>query len=308
MNFRSLVLLPIAAVCVACGGGSSSKGHLIYEGQNNMRPGGFDIWDVVIDGGVATGAPVNLTQSAGDDMDADWNQSRGKIAFASNRAGNYDLYTMNADGSNVFQVTNSSHMERLPTWEPNGDHIAYTTDEDGDFEIFKVRPNGNDAGRLTNNNCLDSDPAWSPDGTRIAYVTNCDDPTNLELHVMGSNGLNDLRLTNRPSTDEFHPTWSPDSTKIAFESVQAGGGAHMDTEIMIVNADGTNLQSLTIDPSTRDLIHPAWWPGGALLAVSRVDASGDYNLYTISTNGGVATRMLDQPLTQWSPVWGNPAP
>ncbi len=307
MNIRGLILLCAATSCIACGG-PNAKGHVIYEGQNNTQPAGFEIWDVVLDHGTASSTPVNLTQSPGDDMDADWNQHERKIAFASNRTGDFDLYVMNADGSNVSQITSGPHMDRLPSWEPGGNQIAYATDQDGDMEIFKIRPNGNDPRQLTRNTCFDSDPAWSPDGTKIAYVTNCDGAQDLEVHVMGIDGASDVRLTNRPSTDEFHPTWSADSTKIAFESVQTGGGAHIDTEIMIMNADGTDLHALAISASTDDLIHPAWWPGGNLLAVARVDSTGDYNLFLISTSGGTASLVLDQPLTQWSPVWGDPTP
>lgn len=309
MNIRSLILISVATACVACGGhGNSAQGHLIYEGQNNASPPGFDVWDVVLENGMASGTPVNLTQSPGDDMEADWNQQERKIAFASNRAGNFNLYVMDADGGNVVQVTSGPQMERLPSWQPGGNEIAYATDQDGDFEIFVVRPNGNNPRQLTNNGCLDSDPAWSPNGNLIAYVTNCDGAQDLEIHVMDIDGLGDVRLTTRPTMDDFHPTWSRDSTKIAFESVATGGSAHVNTEIVIMNADGSGLNALAISGSTRDLAHPAWWPGGDLLAVARVDATGDYNLFMVSTAGGAASLVLDQPLTQWSPAWGDPSP
>jgi Tol biopolymer transport system component len=310
MNIRNRVLVCIAAACAACGGngGGGAARHLIYEGQNSGSPPGFEIWDVVLENGAATGTPVNLTQSAGDDMEADWNQQERKIAFASDRAGDFNLYVMNADGSNVVQVTSNTHMQRLPSWDPTGNEIAFATDEDGDFEIFVVRPNGHNPRQLTHNDCVDSDPAWSPDGTKIAYVTNCDPASNLEIHVMGIDGTGDVRLTNLPTEDDFHTSWSADSVKIAFESVPIGGSAHVNPEISIMNADGSGLNTLVIDASTRDLVHPAWEPSGDRLAVARIDATGDYNLFMISTAGGTASLAMDQPLTQWSPVWGAPAP
>src|SRR5438876_6973438 len=50
---------------------------------------------------------------------------RGKIAFHSNRDGDFDIYVMNADGSGVTQVTHNTINAFDPTWSPNGQQIAF---------------------------------------------------------------------------------------------------------------------------------------------------------------------------------------
>ncbi len=50
---------------------------------------------------------------------------KGRIAFHSNRDGDFDIYVMNADGSGVTQVTHNTINEFDPIWSPNGQQIAF---------------------------------------------------------------------------------------------------------------------------------------------------------------------------------------
>jgi Tol biopolymer transport system component len=212
---------------------------------------------------------------------------------------------MSFDGQNVLSRTNDPDEDRFPSWEPNGDRIAFASNRDGDYEIFRMEDNGGNVTALTQNSCLDTEPAWSPDGSKIAFTSDCSS-TNLEIFVVDTNGGNRTQLTTRPTRDDFHPTWSPDSQRIAFESVPTGGSAHVNTQIIIMNADGSNPQQITTAVQVTDLIHPAWSPNGRFLAVARVDSSGDYNVYTINLADGAVRMVVDEPATQWSPAWGDP--
>jgi len=303
MNLRYASLVAACSLCAGC-----PSGHVLYAGQATSGPAGFEIWDIKVKDGAPAGSPVNLTQSAGDDVDADWNQPKGKIAFASDRSGTFEIYSMDPDGSNVSPLTNNTAMDRFPSWEPNGDRMVYASDQSGNFEIMRMYASGSNPGQLTNNSCLDTEPAWSPDGARIVFVSNCAGGSDLEIFVMDANGGGITQLTTRPTKDDFHPTWSPDGTRIAFESVPTGGSAHVNTEILIMDANGSNLQPIsTAVPPTGDLIHPAWSSDGNFIAVGMTDSSGDYNIYTVNlTNGGLRI-VVDQPATQWSPAWGDPS-
>ena len=61
---------------------------------------------------------TNLTQNATNDLIADWSQDGGKLAFFSLRDGNYDVYVMNADGSNQTQLTTDPALDFSPAWSP----------------------------------------------------------------------------------------------------------------------------------------------------------------------------------------------
>ena len=127
--------------------------------------------------------------------------SNGKIAFVSQRDGNDEIYTMNADGSNVQRLTfdpiGSPKSDLSPVWSPDGTRIAFVSNRDGNYEIYVMNADGSNQQRLTSSNDGDLNPTWSPDGTRIAFATNRDTGNNIEyeIYVMNTDGSNQQRLT-----------------------------------------------------------------------------------------------------------------
>ena len=182
-----------------------------------------------------------------------------KIAFTTDRDGNYEIYMMNTDGSNPVRLTNNSADDEAPAWSPDGRKIAFTTDRDGNYEIYVMNADGSNPVNLTNNSADDEDPAWSPDGSKIAFVTNRD--RNYEIHVMNADGSNPVRLTNN-SANDWAPSWSPDGSKIAFITDRDEG--MWIYEIYVMNADGSNQTNLT--NNSADDWWPAWSPDGRKIA------------------------------------------
>lgn len=84
-----------------------------------------------------------------------------RIAFTRLKLGDdADIYIMDADGSNVRQLTNSDATEEHPIWSPDGQWLAFHSDVDGDFEIYIMRPNGEDVRQLTFEDTADMAPTW----------------------------------------------------------------------------------------------------------------------------------------------------
>ena len=94
----------------------------------------------------------------------------GKIAFQTNRDGNFEVYAMEPDGSELTNLTNNAASDSLPAWSADGQRIAFTSTRDGDAEIYVMDADGSGPTRLTNNAAPDFDPAWSPDGQQIAFL------------------------------------------------------------------------------------------------------------------------------------------
>ena len=86
----------------------------------------------------------------------------GRIAFVSDRDGNVEIYVMDADGSNLTNLTNNPAYDWLPVWSPDGSRIAFVSDRDGNWEIYVVDADGSNLTNLTNNPADDLLPAWSP--------------------------------------------------------------------------------------------------------------------------------------------------
>jgi dipeptidyl aminopeptidase/acylaminoacyl peptidase len=92
----------------------------------------------------------------------EWSPDGTKIAFSAWRDGISDIYTMNADGSNLTNITNSPTEESEPTWSPDGTKIAFTSSRDGNPEIYTMDADGSNQIRLTNNTANDRSPTWQP--------------------------------------------------------------------------------------------------------------------------------------------------
>src|SRR5437867_1556082 len=185
----------------------------------------------------------------------------GKIAFASGRDGNFEIYVMNADGTDQTRLTNDPAEEFPPydwnpSWSPDGTKIAFESNRDGTIEIYVMNAHGTDQTRLTHSSSTASslEPSWSPDGTKIAFESDRDKHNlTTDLYVMNADGTDVTRLTNSPATSDYAPSWSPDGTKIAFVSDRDGN-----TEIYVMNADGTDVTRLTNSPSFD--VQPDWGP------------------------------------------------
>ena len=85
-----------------------------------------------------------------------------KIAFLSDRDGNWEIYVMNDDGSGQRRLTNNTDTDVSPSWSPDGKKIAFASDRDGNREIYVMNADGSGQTRLTNNTDTDVSPSWSP--------------------------------------------------------------------------------------------------------------------------------------------------
>jgi TolB protein len=127
--------------------------------------------------------------------------AQDKIVFESLRDGNAEIYVMDADGSNLINLTNHPGPDRSPVWSPDGSKIAFHSLGVGDWEVFVMDADGSNLVNLSNNRGTDAAPDWSPDGTRIAFESDRDG--NFEMYVMDADGTNQTRLTDDPATDYF---------------------------------------------------------------------------------------------------------
>ncbi len=90
-----------------------------------------------------------------------------RIAFASDRAGQFDIYTMNPDGTNVTRLTTDPGADRFPAWSATGNRIAWTQGSD----IAVMNADGSGKVNLTADIAdVAQRPAWSRDGKFIVFT------------------------------------------------------------------------------------------------------------------------------------------
>ncbi len=211
-----------------------------------------------------------------------------KIAFASDRNGNYEIYIIEPDGSNVQRITTLAGDDIQPSWSPDGKSLVFCSNRDGDWEIYTMRSDGSGTRRLTNNAVSDRGPVWSPDGRSIAFHSYRDG--NWEIYVMKRDGSNQRNITNSSAT-ETYPSWSPDSRYITYHyyNWQAGDD---NWEIYKIQANGTSRTALTTT-SPGDL-YPSWSPDGQSIAFWS-DRDGDWNIYLMTSSGGNQKKISASP-------------
>jgi TolB protein len=90
--------------------------------------------------------------------------ANGKIAFVSNRDGNYEIYSVNPDGSGLTRLTNDPSADLRPAWSPDGQRILFNRNS----EVWIMNADGSGQQQLTT--AGGSNPAWYPDGNSFAYV------------------------------------------------------------------------------------------------------------------------------------------
>jgi Tol biopolymer transport system component len=100
-----------------------------------------------------------------------WSPDGKRIAFQAYFSDGWDIWTMNADGTGLQQVTSGPFDDREPHWSPDGTRIAFSALAGGVSDLSVADLTTGTTRRLTNDVYADLQPAWSPDGTAIAFTT-----------------------------------------------------------------------------------------------------------------------------------------
>ena len=98
-----------------------------------------------------------------------------------NPEGDFEIFTMNPDRTELVQLTQNAAFDFDPEWSPDGQKIAFESDRDLFSDIFVMNADGSGQINVTNNRAFDRSPTFAPDGDEIAFDSNLsegvDNPT-----------------------------------------------------------------------------------------------------------------------------------
>jgi TolB protein len=177
-----------------------------------------------------------------------WSPNGKLIAFDSALDGDWRIYVMNADGTNVRRVDTGRFAGYYPSFQSNsrlsfdagGTNVSANADYTSEG-IWVVNLNGSGLAPLKTIARDDTDGDWSPNGKVLAFTT--------YVHGKGEIAVTTLdgkvkKLTHN-TVDDFDPVWTPDGTHILFTSGRSGYD-----EVYVMSPDGTGQQRLTHFPGS----------------------------------------------------------
>jgi len=215
-----------------------------------------------------------LTDNAASDFSPTWSPDGKRIAFVSNRDGNFEIYVMDADvcdasalpapdcpDAEVTRLTDHPAADQFPVFSPDGTIIAFQSARNGNQEIYVMNADGTGTPtNLSSNPALDSVPDFSPDGTKLTFGSTRDGG-DVDVWTMNADGSNPANLTpTLTTTNDRWSVWSPAGDKIVFWS-GLGNGLGTDAEIYTVTVTGEAFGALVnlTDNQAGDAF-PDWGP------------------------------------------------
>lgn len=217
-----------------------------------------------------------------------------KLLIVSSRAGarSFNIFTVNADGSEPVNLTKSGALELDPAWSPDHTRIAFAALDPGkkSADIYVMKADGSERTRLTElaPGSYAFAPAWSPDGRQIAYST-IQDPkgsavTRVALFLMGMDGKSTKSLG-----EGMAPVWSPDGKQLActaFSNTAKGESP----SVYVMDPDGTHRKRLV-----EEAVAAAWSPDGKRLLYTGEGGGSQADLFVMDADGSHRTPLTHTP-------------
>lgn len=171
-----------------------------------------------------------------------WSPDGSKLAFAAGSS-NVEIYTADANGHNVRQLTFDRGVNVSPVWNPKtGAQIAFVSNRGGLPAVYVMEADGTNQTSVTTGGYAVS-PSWSPNGQVLAFAWvrsgGGENSGALDIYIYDLTAQKYVQLTHNEEHNDC-PSWAPDGRHLVFQS-----GTPERTQLFTVLADGSNPAQLT---------------------------------------------------------------
>lgn len=235
--------------------------------------------------------------------DPSWSPDGSRLAFSYRLEGNFDIYVIDADGTDLVRLTDHPADDVHPTWSPSGARIAFASDRrKARSQIYLMTAAGEPLRKVTRGGA--ASPDWSPDGRRIAFMRQRG-----ALYTIRPNGRGGKRLAVADGSGwSGAPTWAPGGRRLAYvDSVdKVALGAE---RVFVIRRNGTGKRLFVVPERCDDecyLTDPVWSPDGkelALVATREETLTSDLIVITLRTGAERAVATDDASSGLFAPAW-----
>ncbi len=219
-----------------------------------------------------------------------------RIAFMSNRDGNWEIYIMDRDGNNQLNLTNSPARDGIPIHASGQDSLVFASDQDGPLlDVFLISLDGSNIANITQTPNSNEIPiTWSPDGDRVVFAG--DQSGASEIYLIETSGAEQLNLTEREAAQSFDD-WSASADQFILTSASDAMPS-----LLITDLAGSTHQALT------DGSYPAaggqWSPDGQQITYMAIGPeSTTIDIFVADVAGGEAVNITQSPSNDRFPRW-----
>jgi TolB protein len=190
-----------------------------------------------------------IAELKGNNSAPAWSPDGNKLALALSRDGLTQIYTINADGSDLKKITSSTSIDTEPRFSPDGETLYFTSDRSGEPQIYRIGIEGGEAKKVSFNGSYNISPRISPDGKLLAYISRREG--RYQLFTLDLSNSQELCLSGT-SSDES-PSFSPNGKYIIYATTSEGRGV-----LSVVSTDGKSRYSMS--SKAANIREPAWGP------------------------------------------------
>lgn len=230
---------------------------------------------------------TQLTKLSGRINSFSWSPDGRSIAFAGDRYGAYDIWTVSTEDSTVSRLTDGARYEVFPRWTPGGESLLYVrlSEDWTAHTIYEIPATGGRSQRIVQDTgFFDYEaggefgyPRPSPDGEQILFRSWRSGWLN--YWVVPRDG-GKPRPVAQAKAEQSHARWSPDGNQIAF--VQNHNGTK---QLRVVSASGGETRVL-VDPDMGVVGNPEWSPSGDRISYTFETPVQVTDLYVVDVESG----------------------